>query len=122
MKKKKSLRSTVKTRAYADCDYKDKLSDGENEWLTQFLREYYCRPSQSQIEIHPKEAGTSLRANDNARSTDIYLYNHMIIPPDLNQDFDSLLDNLSKDNPESILEGKQEVAALIKAKIKKRVR
>ena len=120
--KKKNVRSTVKTRAYADCDYRDQLSNDEEQWLNQFLREYYCRPSQSQIEIHPKEMGTALRAQDNARSTDITLYSQQMNPSELTHDIDILLDHPSQENPESILIAQQEVSARIKDKIKKRVR
>ncbi|HEY9664467.1 MAG TPA: hypothetical protein V6C65_38980 [Allocoleopsis sp.] len=71
MKSKGIIKSRI-TQEYKDQDYWTKLSPEEKEWLNQFNREFYCRPSQSQIQVHQKEMGTELRRDDNRRKNDVY--------------------------------------------------
>jgi hypothetical protein len=112
-RKRKGLMKSRITKEYADQDYWQNLSQSEREWLEQFNREFYCRPSQSQIQIHPKEQGTDLRRDDNRRKHDAY---HLHGPTDI------LTDETNYSDPESEMIAVETVTARLKKRIKDKVK
>jgi hypothetical protein len=110
--KGKGLIKSRITKEYADQDYWSALSPTEREYLEQFNREYYSRPSQSQIQVHPKEMGPRLRRDDKRRKHDSYcLYGPT----------DSLTDETNFSDPESELIAVETVTERLKKRIKDKV-
>lgn len=69
----KDVSDLVDADEYRELLRSGKLTEAEAEFMKQFLKEYYGRPSKSQLKVHdPDKHHKSLQAADSRRERDIH--------------------------------------------------